>query len=417
MAYDPKSPPKGDALQVGSRRLKPGVRRILALDGGGIRGIYALQYLKRLEELLQESFGNKVLLRDYFDLMAGTSTGAIIASHLAWGVSAEKLDHLYTNLSEVIFAKRKAVDLWERFRAATTQRLPSFPPGLLNYTLRADVLEAELRRTFQESEGEAARLGSDRIKTGLLIVVKNHSTDSAWPLTNNRRATFNDTGEPGDNLSFPLWQVVRASTAAPTFFPAEEFTIHDPKGREHLHCFQDGGVTPYNNPSLIAFLTATLEPYQFQWPVGRDRMEMISIGALRMRNFSDTRAAKIGLQSFAKIPESLISGGESLQDLVLRAIGGCEFGEPIDSELGDLIPNAGIQTADGSLAPLFRYHRFNRTLRGEHGRESEWPEELQNVPGGLAITNLNLIAPLRHLGQRDAAAAIPDDFISRQLVD
>ena len=68
-------------------RLKPqGQKKLLALDGGGIRGVIALEVLARIEEILRERSGRKdLVLSDYFDYMAGTSTGAIIASCLAMG--------------------------------------------------------------------------------------------------------------------------------------------------------------------------------------------------------------------------------------------------------------------------------------------------------------------------------------------
>ena len=61
-------------------------KRILALDGGGIRGALTLGFLERLEHIIREKEGNQnLLLSDYFDLMGGTSTGAIIAAGLSIG--------------------------------------------------------------------------------------------------------------------------------------------------------------------------------------------------------------------------------------------------------------------------------------------------------------------------------------------
>ena len=69
----------------------PGPKRILALDGGGVRGILTLAILERMEALLRErsSTPNSFRLCDYFDLIGGTSTGSIIASGLALGLSAQ----------------------------------------------------------------------------------------------------------------------------------------------------------------------------------------------------------------------------------------------------------------------------------------------------------------------------------------
>jgi len=69
----------------------PGPKRILALDGGGLRGIATLGYLKRIETLLADRHdaGDSFRLCHYFDLIAGTSTGAIIAAGLAIGMTVD----------------------------------------------------------------------------------------------------------------------------------------------------------------------------------------------------------------------------------------------------------------------------------------------------------------------------------------
>jgi predicted acylesterase/phospholipase RssA len=68
---------------------KPEIRKILALDGGGIRGIITLEILARIESLLREKSGRRddFVLADYFDFIAGTSTGAIIGTALSLGMT------------------------------------------------------------------------------------------------------------------------------------------------------------------------------------------------------------------------------------------------------------------------------------------------------------------------------------------
>ena len=57
----------------------PGPKRILALDGGGVRGAITVAFLERIESLLWERYGRDMRLGDFFDLVGGTSTGAIIS--------------------------------------------------------------------------------------------------------------------------------------------------------------------------------------------------------------------------------------------------------------------------------------------------------------------------------------------------
>jgi uncharacterized protein len=119
--------------------------------------------------------------------------------------------------------------------------------------------------------GANTQLGSESVETLLLLVMRNATTDSAWPISNNPFARFNS--ELAGNLKFPLWQLVRASTAAPTFFPPEDIVID---GQDFL--FVDGGITMYNNPAFQMFLMATVDRYWVNapasmrgWPVGLTR--------------------------------------------------------------------------------------------------------------------------------------------------
>ena len=69
------------------------------------------------------------------------------------------------------------------------------------------------------------------------------------------------SAHPACNLKFPLWQLVRASTAAPTYFPPE---VIDCGGKPFI--FVDGGVTMYNNPAFQMFLMATVDRYWVKAP-------------------------------------------------------------------------------------------------------------------------------------------------------
>ena len=81
-------------------------RRILALDGGGVRGMLTLQYLRAVETMLRARYGRPDFrLHEYFDLIGGTSTGAIIAAGLALGRSVDEIECLYRDLATRIFTK------------------------------------------------------------------------------------------------------------------------------------------------------------------------------------------------------------------------------------------------------------------------------------------------------------------------
>ena len=76
-------------------------RKILSIDGGGIKGIYAAKVLAFIETTFN------IRICDYFDMLAGTSTGAIIAAALALGIKACDIYDMYINYAKQIFMCRK----------------------------------------------------------------------------------------------------------------------------------------------------------------------------------------------------------------------------------------------------------------------------------------------------------------------
>ena len=231
----------------------PGPKRTLALDGGGLKGILTLGYLEALEQLIRQRHGSgpDFRLSDYFDLIAGTSTGAIIAACLALGMSVGEVLEQYQKLGRNVFSRN-----W-------------FRQGVIRARYDKERLESELKTVF----GSDTTLGSDRLRTGLLVMAKRLDTGSPWPMSNNPKGKyFRNTDSTSHwiyNSDYPLWKVIRASTAAPTFFDPEEITIIEQPGREpEKGQFVDGGVSPFNNPSLQSLLFATLkglQPELVQW--------------------------------------------------------------------------------------------------------------------------------------------------------
>ncbi|PYI97790.1 MAG: patatin [Verrucomicrobia bacterium] len=313
---------------------KSGPRKLLACDGGGIRGIISIEILARIESELRKSSGNpKLVLADYFDYVAGTSTGAIIATLIALGCSADGVRDFYLRSGAEMFHKAR---LWERFR---TQ-------------FESDKLSDMLRDLI----GEETTLGSEKLHTLLMMVLRNATTDSPWPLTNNPAAKYNDLTRPGCNLKLPLWQLVRASTAAPTYFPPEVIHI----GRDFI--FVDGGVTMYNNPGFQLFLMATSEPYRLLWPTGEEKMLLISVGTGASANAnSNLSPEEMNLiYNASTIPSALMAAALHEQDFLCRIFGKCLIGDLLDREVGAVI-GQGIP----NVPKLFTYARYNAELSSE----------------------------------------------------
>ena len=290
--------------------------KLLALDGGGIRGVMTLEVLCAMQRKLQAQLGrdDTFVLADYFDYIAGTSTGAIIATFLSLGWRAEKILEFYVNAGPAMFTKASFL---RRFR----------------YKFEDDKLAGML----QQQMGADTLLGSPKLRTLLMLVMRNASTDSPWPLSNNPHAKYNDVTRPGNksgnNLELPLWQLVRASTAAPTYFPPETIAIGPRK-----FIFVDGGVTMYNNPAFQLFLMATLAPYRLCWPVGQDKMLLVSIGTGSAANANaDLAAGDLNLLYNAEsIPSALMYAAANEQDLLCRVFGETRRGAMLDREIGDL---------------------------------------------------------------------------------
>jgi patatin-like phospholipase/acyl hydrolase len=83
-----------------------GPKKLLAIDGGGIRGVLALEVLQRIEDLLKAKSGRADFrLADYFDYIAGTSTGGIIVAGLSIGMSVREILEFYQEAGALMFVK------------------------------------------------------------------------------------------------------------------------------------------------------------------------------------------------------------------------------------------------------------------------------------------------------------------------
>jgi hypothetical protein len=256
-----------------------------------------------------------------------------------------------------------------------------------------------------EEDGSPALLGTERLRTLLLIVMRNATQGSAWPVTNNPRAKFNrrwnDDGTTFEqcNLNLPLWQLIRASTAAPWFFPPEQVRLGP-----SVFSFVDGAVTAFNNPALIAALTATLPAYRLEWPAGAHRLTLVSIGTsgTRARVRARIHPLLARLSTLSSVPKGLLRDVSDQQDAMCRVLGECVFGPVLDQELGDLQPS-------GLLAPAekkFRYVRYDRVFTAEE------ITAMEQRFGGFSLDNLKLMDLLQEAGRAYAEASVqPAHFL------
>jgi uncharacterized protein len=351
-----------------------GTKRLLSFDGGGIRGLIALEIAGRLETLLRDALGagEDFVLSDYFDYIAGTSTGAIIATCLSLGYSVAQVRDFYLEGAAAMFRRAPLIKQ-------------------LYYRNVSTNLTAKLRELLRAADGSELKLGDDALQTLLLVIMKNATTNSPWPLSNNPAAMYNDRSQDGCNLELPLWKIVRASTAAPTFFPPEDVTVG---GQRFV--FVDGAVSVYNNPAFLVFLMATLPQYRLGWQTGEDKMLLVSIGTGSISGASPTlKGSQMSLLYNARtVPLALLDACQNEQDVLCRIFGRCRYGEPIDTEIGDLVESDENFARDGGpFAPKkFTYMRYNPNIspeglaelglpqvRSEHVQEMDSPNYLSEL--------------------------------------
>lgn len=327
--------------------LDPGVgpKRILSLDGGGIRGVLTLQFLRSVEVLVKQRLGDQALLCDYFDLIGGTSTGSIIAAGLACGMSVDTLESLYRNIGASVFQ---------------TSGLGNFLPAPLQGKLSPKFPAQPLQRELDRYLGADTTLDSDKIRTGLMIMTKRMDTGSPWALHNSGRGQY-----AAQDGALRLTQIIRASTAAPTYFSPELVSIESRNGKATDGAFVDGGVTPFNDPALQLLMLASFQGHGFHWPTGRERLLIVSIGTGLFRQPRSARAVMsdpAALQGIAAL-QSLMNDCERTNRATLQWLTDCLTPWLVDRAVGDM-------KLDSQAGPqLATYVRYNVMLEPDWLRE------------------------------------------------
>lgn len=389
----------------------PGPKRILSFDGGGVRGAISVAFLERIETLFAEHQRNILTdyiaakeragvaddtlaaakaklaapfrLADWFDLVGGTSTGSLIAGAIALGFNTSDIKSFYLDRAPFVFQR----PFW---------RIPGLQAKFDARALQQEIDSIVAQRT----------LDSEELITGLSVVAKRMDTGSPWILTNNPRSPYWETKRPTPedpgyigNRHYKLATLVRASTAAPHFFDPEivqiiadeERNAHPagPEDRDWLAkindslgqfprltawltrlralriasekgprpethgLFVDGGVTPFNNPSIALLMQALIKPYGLCWPLGPDKLTVVSIGTGSYRaklSFTDLGFAgplKLALHSLL----SMMGDTQTMALAQMQWLGDCPDPWPINSEIGSLA---------GELPPDRRWFRFMR---------------------------------------------------------
>lgn len=195
----------------------PDAFQILAIDGGGIKGIFSAAFLAALEQDL----GTRIV--DHFDLIAGTSTGGIIALGLGLGLSPKQIVEFYVEWGPKIFPKRVGSGL----RHWIMSKYACMP----------------LETAAQECFGQKVLADSTK---RLVIPSFNLDEDDVYIFRTRHHERLRR------DYKVPAWKIALATSAAPTYFPAY-------RGVDALRLV-DGGVWS-NNPTMVSIVEAysTLE--------------------------------------------------------------------------------------------------------------------------------------------------------------
>lgn len=310
------------------RLTSPGPKRILALDGGGLRGCITVGFLERIESVLRQRHNKPdLVIRDYFDLIGGTSTGSLITGILVTGKTVEELKRIYVGMGKGVFSKLT----WRQYRNKYD--------------------DTPLSEVIDEAVGDIP-LDDPSLTCGVCVVAKRADTESTWPILNHPRGKYYEY-----NRHILLKNAIRASGAAPSYFEPKVLDV----GMGENAAFVDGGVSMANNPALQLFLVATLDGFPFHWPTGEDQLLITSLGTGNFKKKHDIHDVKTAaLWEVAKhVPDMLIEDGSWMAQLMLQYMSRSPLAEEIDSEIGDL--------GNDLLAPepLFTYLRYNVWLEPE----------------------------------------------------
>ena len=210
--------------------------KILSIDGGGIRGLYSSAYLEGLVKIGETRFNKN--LHDFgkeFNMIVGTSTGAILGCGLAAGIPIARISNLYESNAKKIFPKT----------------IPSNKLGLIFHKRSRINKQGDqaLRNALIEAFGQTTleNVYTER-KIALAIPAINCTTHHAWVFKTPHDSTSN-----GRDNKYSLVDVCLASSAAPIYRSLAAIKKSD--NSSPIDIFVDGGLWA-NNPVLVALIEA-----------------------------------------------------------------------------------------------------------------------------------------------------------------
>ena len=372
-----------------------GPKRILALDGGGVRGALTLGYLEKIEQLLRKRYNNNdLVLADYYDLIGGTSTGAIISACLAIGKPVKDVVTLYQNLGKEVFGKRRYPIIprsWKTVRAFLTS------------TYKGTIIEELLKNNL----GEIGLCDYEKLRSPVTIISKRADTFSLWTVANHPDGIYTNAMS-----HLKLWELCRASSAAPYYFPPKKLTLKTRKGESFDAAFIDGGVSLANNPAFQLFLTSTIPSFGFNWSPGEKNIFITSLGTgngVNKDSVKDILSRKTVSWS-PKLPELFMTDALEVNEIMMQILGK-NYGdaEIVDSQFND------FDHTNYSKEKLFSFVRFNVKLTAKYLKEKlNLEKNDEEVSSIIEMDHYENIDELLKIGRQGATylndSHLPSEF-------
>ena len=298
---------------------------LLSIDGGGIRGIIPALALQKLEQTTQKP------ARETFSFVAGTSTGALLASAIAAGIPASHIVNIYQHRIRDIFKPPKP---WNDIR---------------QYTLGHKYDAANLRKVLTEEFGAAANWTLNDSPIEILLTAKGLADGKPWYFVKDNPRNTGTTGKLG------LVECATASAAAPTYF--DPWPMPAPVSGKLV----DGGVGVAGNPVY----QACVEAFYYSPGYQPDQTTIVSFGTGRFVRKADPHL--IGDWLTWVLDALLHSPGEQQTELVARHYPEATFYrlEPdlsADIEMDDISRIADLETMGEQFAARIDW---NAMLRGD----------------------------------------------------
>ena len=349
--------------------------KILSLDGGGMRGVLSATILTKVEEILKTEKG--LALHEYFDLVAGTSTGSILAAGVALKKKASYMIEIYKDYGDEIFPKAiRNKRHWVGFKQLGIFLYPheygdKGQKGLTN------VLKNKL--TLKQEDGSEKCPVISAIDKPILVVF-------AYD-TLSRNTTFFVSNNPPERSrwydNIELWEICTASSSAPTFFPPYALPYYGgPQRLPHI----DGGVSA-NNPALAAIAHAFLSSKNNLIEHTIENLSDIAVlsvgtgGTTKPFRYEDVEKLR-NLGWAQNIPDMFLNPGSQITEAVCQQL--MVSGGSNENYLRlnfDLNERFGGERKQGKLRSLLEKSEiYNRYIKEKTGEKQEISEDIDD-PG------------------------------------